>query len=131
MRWSGRNKLIRNTICFDGHGITQALIVLLLYLVIAGAALGFLDRFRTPKLPVAPETEAEAAAVTVPIGAAPWPEEASVVVMTDRNPPSSVRRRPDRDGLPARLVPFPWGSQEFPYASFGFGGPSLSDVGDG
>ncbi|MCX5258964.1 hypothetical protein OOK27_33335 [Streptomyces canus] len=63
--------LLRNTIYFDGHGITQALIVLLLYPVIAGAALGFLDWFRTPKLPVAPETEAEAAAVTVPIGAAP------------------------------------------------------------
>jgi hypothetical protein len=63
--------LLRNTIYFDGHGITQALIVLLLYLVIAGAALGFLGWFRTPELPVAPETEAEAAAVTVPIGAAP------------------------------------------------------------
>ncbi|WP_189133585.1 hypothetical protein [Wenjunlia tyrosinilytica] len=63
--------LLRNTIYFDGHGTAQALIILLLYLVIAGAALGLLDWFRTPEIPVAPETEAEAAAVTVPIGAAP------------------------------------------------------------
>ncbi|MER5432840.1 hypothetical protein [Streptomyces sp. NPDC002588] len=63
--------LLRNTIYFDGHGITQALTVLLLYGVIAGAALGLLDWFRTPEIPVSPETEAEAASVTVPIGAAP------------------------------------------------------------
>ncbi|MFD4926168.1 hypothetical protein ACFWNE_33330 [Streptomyces goshikiensis] len=63
--------LLNNTLYFDGHGITQALIVLLLYLVVAGTALGFLDWFRTPKIPVSPQTEAEAAAGTIPIGSPP------------------------------------------------------------
>jgi hypothetical protein len=39
--------------------------------VIPAAALGFLNWFRTPKIPVAPETEVEAAAVTAPVGALP------------------------------------------------------------
>ncbi|MEV0783488.1 hypothetical protein AB0I52_11010 [Streptomyces sp. NPDC050423] len=63
--------LLRNWIYFDGHGTTQALIVLLLYLLIPGVALGFLGWFRTPQIPVTPETEAEATAVTVPVGALP------------------------------------------------------------
>ncbi|MEU8795305.1 hypothetical protein [Streptomyces sp. NPDC048643] len=63
--------LLRNTIYFDGHGTTQALIVLLLYLVVPAAALGFLNWFRTPQIPVAPETEVEAAAVTAPVGGLP------------------------------------------------------------
>ncbi|TXL85637.1 hypothetical protein [Streptomyces sp. IB2014 016-6] len=63
--------LLRNWIYFDGHGTTQALIVLLLYLLIPGVALVFLGWFRTPQIPVTPETEAEATAVTVPVGALP------------------------------------------------------------
>ncbi|WUH90883.1 hypothetical protein OG900_12805 [Streptomyces sp. NBC_00433] len=63
--------LLRNTVYFDGHGTTQALIVLLLYLVIPAIALGFLDWFRTPDIPIAPDTEAEATALTVPVGALP------------------------------------------------------------
>ncbi|QJT02972.1 hypothetical protein G9272_24010 [Streptomyces asoensis] len=63
--------LLRNSIYFDGHGTTQALIVMLLYLVVPAAALGFLNWFRTPQIPVAPETEAEAAAVTAPVGGLP------------------------------------------------------------
>lgn len=41
--------LLRNSIYFDGHGTTQALIVLLLYLAIPAVALVLLYRFRTPK----------------------------------------------------------------------------------
>ncbi|MEV6728478.1 hypothetical protein [Streptomyces sp. NPDC051364] len=63
--------LLHDTIYFDGHGTTQALLILLAYLVIPGAALGFLDWFRTPEIPVTPETETEATAMTVPIGAPP------------------------------------------------------------
>src|SRR5215467_1229549 len=63
--------LLRNTVYFHGHGISQALIVLLAYLVIAGILLGLLVRFRTPQVPVTPETETDAAAVAVPVGAAP------------------------------------------------------------
>ncbi|WP_405599699.1 hypothetical protein OG741_19815 [Streptomyces sp. NBC_01410] len=63
--------LLRNSIYFDGHGTTQALIVLLLYLVVPAVALLLLYRFRTPDTHVTPETEAEATAVTVPVGGLP------------------------------------------------------------
>lgn len=63
--------LLRNTIYFDGHGTTQALIVLLLYLVVPAVALVLLYRFRTPDSLVTPETEAEATALTVPVGGLP------------------------------------------------------------
>nr|WSX54187.1 hypothetical protein OG409_37920 [Streptomyces sp. NBC_00974] len=63
--------LLRNTIYFDGHGTTQALIVLLLYLAVPAIALALLDRFRTPEIPLNRETEAEATALTVPVGGLP------------------------------------------------------------
>ncbi|WP_405009804.1 hypothetical protein [Kitasatospora sp. NBC_01539] len=63
--------LLRNTIYFDGHGTTQALTVLLVYLAVPAIALALLDRFRTPDIPVTPETEAEAGALAVPVGALP------------------------------------------------------------
>ncbi|MHB9862305.1 ABC-2 transporter permease [Streptomyces sp. YIM S03343] len=63
--------LLRNTIYFDGHGTTQALTVLLVYLVIPAAVLSLLGWFRTPQLPITPQAEAEAAAVAVPVGALP------------------------------------------------------------
>ncbi|MEU0430752.1 hypothetical protein ABZ153_03705 [Streptomyces sp. NPDC006290] len=63
--------LLRNTIYFDGQGTTQALIVLLLYLVVPAVALVLLYRFRTPDSPVTPETEAEATALTVPVTGLP------------------------------------------------------------
>ncbi|MGQ4489740.1 hypothetical protein ACN6LM_000055 [Streptomyces sp. SAS_281] len=63
--------LLRNTLYFDGHETTLALVVLLLYLIIPAAVLSFLGWFRTPRLPVTPQTEVEAAAVTVPVGALP------------------------------------------------------------
>ncbi|WP_327281114.1 hypothetical protein [Streptomyces sp. NBC_01205] len=63
--------LLRNTIYFDGHGTTQALVVLLLYLAVPAIALALLDRFRTPEIPVTRETEAEATALTVPVGGLP------------------------------------------------------------
>ncbi|MER5384165.1 hypothetical protein ABT040_28485 [Streptomyces sp. NPDC002688] len=63
--------LLRNTIYFDGHGTTQALTVLLLYLFVPAVALLLLYRFRTPDSHVTPETEAEATALTVPVGGLP------------------------------------------------------------
>ncbi|MFI1648515.1 hypothetical protein ACH4XT_16465 [Streptomyces avidinii] len=63
--------LLRNTIYFDGHGTTQALVVLLVYLAVPAIALALLDRFRTPEIPVTRETEAEATALTVPVGGLP------------------------------------------------------------
>ncbi len=63
--------LLRNTIYFDGHGTTQALVVLLVYLTIPAIALALLDRFRTPEIPLTRETEAEATALTVPVGGLP------------------------------------------------------------
>ncbi|WP_328482029.1 hypothetical protein OHS71_27690 [Streptomyces sp. NBC_00377] len=63
--------LLRNSIYFDGHGTTQALVVLLVYLIIPAIAPAFLDRFRTPEIPVTRETEAEATALTVPVGGLP------------------------------------------------------------
>ncbi|WP_406133300.1 hypothetical protein [Streptomyces zaomyceticus] len=63
--------LLRNTIYFDGHGTSQALTVMLLYLVIPAVALALLYRFRTPKSPVTPGTEAEATAMAIPVGGLP------------------------------------------------------------
>nr|WSX53132.1 hypothetical protein OG409_31980 [Streptomyces sp. NBC_00974] len=63
--------LLRNTIYFDGHGTTQALVVLLVYLAVPAIALALLDRFRTPEIPVTRATEAEATALTVPVGGLP------------------------------------------------------------
>ena len=66
--------LLRNTVYFDGNGIGQALTVLLVYLVVAAAIIGFLDWFRSPELSVPgvdEDTAASAAAVSVPVGPLP------------------------------------------------------------
>jgi hypothetical protein len=63
--------LLRNTIYFHGNGITLALTVLLIYAVVAATALGLLDWFRSPEIPITPETELDTAAMTAPVGAAP------------------------------------------------------------
>ena len=61
--------LLHQTIYFSGHGTTQALAVLLAYLAVAAAILIVLDLRRTE---AQVDTEAaEAAAMAVPIGAAP------------------------------------------------------------
>ncbi|MFD5819896.1 hypothetical protein [Streptomyces sp. NPDC127038] len=61
--------LLHHTIYFDGHGTSQALINLLIYLVVAAAALIVLDLRHTEA--DVPTDATEAAAVSVPIGAVP------------------------------------------------------------
>ena len=61
--------LLHQTIYFGGHGTTQSLIVLLVYLVVAGAILAVLDLRRIQEDVGA--DAAEAAAMAVPIGATP------------------------------------------------------------
>src|SRR5262245_51159972 len=63
--------LLKNSVYFGGNGITQALVVLLAYLVVFGVILGILDwRNRpAPEAPIPRETE-EAVATTVPAGVA-------------------------------------------------------------
>ncbi|WP_159401020.1 hypothetical protein [Streptomyces sp. NRRL B-24484] len=61
--------LLHHTIYFDGHGTSQALTVLLVYLGVAAAVLIVLD-LRRPEAAV-PVDATEAAAVSVPIGATP------------------------------------------------------------
>ncbi|HEX5300044.1 MAG TPA: hypothetical protein VFW50_23910 [Streptosporangiaceae bacterium] len=61
--------LLHQAIYFNGHGTTQALTVLLVYLGVAGLVLALLDWFRS-EAPV-PADATEAAAMTVPIGATP------------------------------------------------------------
>ncbi len=66
--------LLRNTVYFGGNGIGRALTVLLVYTVIAGGILGFLDWYRPQELSVPgvdKETAAAAAAVSVPAGPLP------------------------------------------------------------
>jgi hypothetical protein len=66
--------LLRNSIYFDGHGIGQALTVLLVYLVVAAVIIGFLDWFRSPVLSVPgvdEDSAASAAAVSAPVGPLP------------------------------------------------------------
>jgi hypothetical protein len=62
--------LLHQAVYFHGHGTSLALTVLLIYLVVAALA-GLFLWFRNPQGPISPDTEAEAAAMTVPIGAAP------------------------------------------------------------
>ena len=61
--------LLHHTIYFNGHGTSQALTNLLIYLVVAGAILIVLDLRRT-ELTV-PADATEAAAMAIPIGATP------------------------------------------------------------
>ena len=66
--------LLRNTVYFDGNGIDQALTVLLVYAVVTGVILGFLDWFRSPELSVPgvdQRTATETAAVAAPVGPLP------------------------------------------------------------
>ena len=65
--------LMRNTVYFDGHGTTQALIILLAYLLVFATILGILDWYRrpTPETPeVTPKTEDLTVAVSVPASTA-------------------------------------------------------------
>ena len=66
--------LLRNTLYFDGNGISQALFVLLAYAVIGAAVLGFLDWFRSPGLTIPGLNEddtTQAAGVAIPVGPLP------------------------------------------------------------
>ena len=67
-------ELLRNTVYFGGNGIGQALTILLIYAIGAGALLAFLDWRRSPE-PSVPgidaTTSADAAAVAAPIGPLP------------------------------------------------------------
>jgi hypothetical protein len=59
--------LLHNAIYFHGNGTTQALVVLLLYAVIPAVVLSLLGWFRSPRIPITPDTEAEATAMVIPI----------------------------------------------------------------
>lgn len=61
--------LLHHTIYFDGHGTSQALITLLIYLGVAAAVLVVLDLRRSET--AVPVDASEAAAMAVPIGATP------------------------------------------------------------
>jgi len=66
--------LLRNTLYFDGHGITQPLAVLATYAVVGAVILGFLDWYRSPELsvPGLDEDDAtQAAGVAIPVGPLP------------------------------------------------------------
>jgi hypothetical protein len=66
--------LMRNTVYFGGNGTTQALIILLAYLLVFATILGILDWYRrpAPQVPeVTPETEALTVAVAIPASTAP------------------------------------------------------------
>jgi hypothetical protein len=61
--------LLHQTIYFSGHGTTEALTILLVYLGVTLVILGLLD-WSGPERPVDADV-AEAAALAVPVGAAP------------------------------------------------------------
>lgn len=67
-------ELLRDTVYFGGHGISQPLTILLAYTVIAGAILAYLD-WRPPPEPTVPgldsPTAADAAALATPVGPLP------------------------------------------------------------
>jgi len=58
---------VHNTMYFNGHGMTQAVVILGVYAVVFGAASQFLGSYRTPPMPVdvTPETQLQSASVSV------------------------------------------------------------------
>jgi hypothetical protein len=56
---------IHNTMYFNGNGITQALVILGIYAVVFGALSSVLGWYRTPQVPGTPETQLQAASVSV------------------------------------------------------------------
>lgn len=62
--------LLHNALYFNGNGITQSLVVLLVYVAVTGIILGLFEWYRTPPSPVPPETEVDASAVAVGIAPA-------------------------------------------------------------
>jgi len=62
-----RNALtaIHNTMYYNGNGITQALVILGIYAVVFGALSQLLGWYRTPRQPVTPETDLQAASVSI------------------------------------------------------------------
>ena len=63
-----RNALtaIHNTMYYNGHGITQALVILGIYALVFGALSQLLGSYRTPRLKhVTPETDLQAASVSI------------------------------------------------------------------
>ncbi len=58
---------VHNTMYFNGHGITQALVILGVYAVVFGALSQFLGSYRTPRLPldVAPETQMQSTGMSI------------------------------------------------------------------
>ncbi len=66
--------LLRNTLYFDGNGITQPLLVLLAYAIVGATILGFLDWYRSPELSVPgfdSDDATQAAGVAIPVGPLP------------------------------------------------------------
>jgi hypothetical protein len=66
--------LLRNTVYFEGNGISQPLTVLLAYAVITAVVLGFLDWFKSPELSVPgvdQHTATSTATVAAPVGPLP------------------------------------------------------------
>jgi hypothetical protein len=63
--------LLRNSIYFSGHTITQPLLVLVGYLVIFGVISAFLGNFETPKTPIEPDTDIHAAAASAAAAGTP------------------------------------------------------------
>jgi hypothetical protein len=65
--------LMQHAVYFDGNGITQALVILFLYLVVFGVILGVLDWYRRPEptiQAVTPDAQAGTTAVAIPVGVA-------------------------------------------------------------
>ena len=58
---------VHNTMYFNGHGMTQALVILGVYAVVFGAVSQFLGSYRTPRLPldVAPETQMQSTGMSI------------------------------------------------------------------
>ena len=52
---------------FNGHGMTQAIVILGVYAVVFGALSQFLGSYRTPQLPldVAPETQMQSTGMSI------------------------------------------------------------------
>jgi hypothetical protein len=91
-------------------GSAQALTILLIYHGVFGVILGVIDvrATPTPEVPVTPETENESAAVTVPVGAVPWPHWSTFAAPIAR---THARRAEDRPWSPTTEISSGMGRQ--------------------
>ena len=90
---------VHSTMYFNGHGMTQAIVILGVYAVVFGAASQFLGSYRTPRLPldVAPETQMQSTGMSIAGTAIAWDAGSRPLTLRRVATAGSPTGRPIRD----------------------------------